>query len=121
MSGMDLKVDNAHILIGIKSLHTTVWLLLVEFIVAIPIAAVAGRFRVAGMLSAIVLLECVVLAINRGRCPLTNLAERFTEERSANFDIYLPEWLALHNKAIFGVLFVAGLGVMAASWALSLR
>ena len=54
----------------------------------------------------IILAECGVLALNKGRCPLTNLAARFTEDRADNFDIYLPDWLARHNKAIFGTLFV---------------
>jgi hypothetical protein len=54
------------------------------------------------------LVECAVLAVNRGRCPLTDLASRYTEERTDNFDIYLPLWLARRNKAIFGTLFVVG-------------
>jgi hypothetical protein len=61
--------------------------------------------------------ECLVLAVNRGRCPLTNLAARYTDERAANFDIYLPEWLARHNKSIFGLLFVAGELVLLWRWA----
>jgi hypothetical protein len=49
-----------------------------------------------------------VLAVNRGRCPLTDLAGRYTDERPDNFDIYLPLWLARRNKMIFGTLFVIG-------------
>ena len=37
------------------------------------------------------------------------VAARYTDERRANFDIWLPEWLARHNQSIFGTLFVAGL------------
>jgi hypothetical protein len=44
---------------------------------------------------------------NQWRCPLTSIAARYTDERRDNFDIYLPEWLAKHNKSIFGVLYVA--------------
>jgi hypothetical protein len=33
-------------------------------------------------------------------------AARFTESRADNFDIYLPNWLARHNKTVFGTLFV---------------
>ena len=29
------------------------------------------------------------------------------DDRSANFDIYLPLWLARHNKTIFGSVFAA--------------
>jgi hypothetical protein len=42
------------------------------------------------------------------RCPLTAVARRYTAERSANFDIYLPASLAAYNELIFGPLFVAG-------------
>lgn len=54
-----------------------------------------------------VFMECAVLAVNHGRCPLTDLASRYTTDRNANFDIYLPEWLARHNKTLFGALFIA--------------
>jgi hypothetical protein len=36
------------------------------------------------------LIECTILAVNRCRCPLTDLAVRYTEHRASNFDIYLP-------------------------------
>ena len=34
------------------------------------------------------------------------LAARYTDEGASNFDIYLPNWLASHNKTVFGTLFV---------------
>lgn len=49
-----------------------------------------------------------MLVFNRGRCPLTDVAGRYASARSANFDIYLPVWLARSNKEIFGVVFVGG-------------
>ncbi len=58
------------------------------------------------ILSAIILAECGTLAVSHGRCPLTDLAARLTDEQSNNFDICLPNWLARYNKAIFGTLFV---------------
>ena len=57
----------------------------------------------------IVLIEVVVLILNRWRCPLGSLARRYTDDRRGNFDIYLPEWLARHTKLIFGTLYVAGI------------
>ena len=92
----------------IKLAHTAVWAVMAAVIVAVPIAALRGRFRLAGWLTALVVAECIVLALNGGRCPLTDLAARFTTDRSANFDIYLPLRLAAHNKAIFGGLFLSG-------------
>lgn len=93
-------------LVAIKLLHTAIWLLFAGCIVAIPLAGALRQFRAAGVLTVVVLIECAVLALNRGRCPLTDLAGRYTAERRDNFDIYLPLWLARHNKTIFGTLFV---------------
>ena len=96
------------ILVRIKLLHTVIWLFFAGCILAIPWAAYRSQFSWAVALSGMVLIECAVLALNHGRCPLTDLAGRHTQERKANFDIYLPLWLARGNKTIFGTLFVVG-------------
>lgn len=96
------------LLVAVKLLHTAVWLFFVACIVAIPFAGALRRFSWAAASFGLVLLECAILAANRGRCPLTDVAARFTPERADNFDIYLPLWLARHNKTIFGILFLAG-------------
>ena len=94
------------LLAAIKLLHTVIWALLACAILALPVAAFTRRFGWALVLTAFVVCECAVLAANHGRCPLTGWAARFTQDRAANFDIYLPNWLARNNKAIFGTLFV---------------
>ena len=96
----------SHALLAIKLVHTIAWAFFAGCISAIPVAAAKHEFRAAGFLSGAVLVECAILACNRGRCPLTGLARRYTDERADNFDIYLPLWLARHNKAIFGTLFL---------------
>ena len=83
---------------------------------ALPVVGVLRRFRWAAALTALVVLECVVLAVNGGRCPLSDLAARFTADRAPSFDIYLPNWLAERNKAIFGALFIAGELVVFGCW-----
>jgi hypothetical protein len=93
-------------LVTIKLLHTAVWAVLAGCILALPITGLLHRFDWAIILTVIILAECGVIALNKGRCPLTNLAARFTEDGADNFDIYLPNWVARHNKAIFGTLFV---------------
>jgi hypothetical protein len=93
-------------LTAIKLLHTVIWAFLAASILVLPVAAVLRRFRWAAILSVIVLVECGVLAVNGGRCPLSDLAARYADERTSNFDIYLPNWLASHNKTIFGTLFI---------------
>lgn len=93
------------------------WAALGSCVVAIPFAAWTGRYRVAAVLSVVVLAEVGVLAVNGWRCPLTPIAERYTDDRRPNFDIYLPEWLARYNKEIFGSLYVVGLLVLLGRWA----
>ena len=107
------------ILITIKLLHTAVWLFFAGCIVAIPVAGAGRHFVWAAALTGMVLIECLILAANQGRCPLTGLAARHTSQRTANFDIYLPVWLARHNKTIFGTLFVAGVLFVLGLWVMS--
>jgi hypothetical protein len=91
-------------------------------IVAIPIVGARGHYVWVAVLIRFVLVECGVLAANRGCCPLTGMAARHTGQRSANFDIYLPVWLARYNKAIFGTQFVVGgLFVLARWWTSSVQ
>jgi hypothetical protein len=105
---MDLKSNPARTLVAIKLLHTGVWLFLVVCIVTIPIAGALRRFSLAAVLAGFVLMECLVLGLNRFRCPIGDWARLFTDESADNYDIYLPVWLARHNKTIFGSLFVMG-------------
>jgi len=92
----------------VRIVHTVAWAFFAGCIVSIPVAAWQRQFRVALMLIAIVTVEVIILAVNRFRCPLTDVAARYTNDRGDNFDIYLPLWLARYNKQIFGTLFVAG-------------
>ncbi len=94
----------------IKLIHTVVWAIFAGSILTIPAFAFLGNMRHAWGLIGFVLLEVVVLVTNRMRCPLTDVAGRYTSERQDNFDIYLPLWLARHNKVIFGALYAAGIG-----------
>ena len=106
---------------GIKLLHTAVWVFFAGCIVAIPCAGAWHEFRWVAILSGLVLVECAVLAVNRCRCPLTDVAGRYTEQRQDNFDIYLPLWLARYNKTIFGALFVVGELFVLGLWLTSRR
>jgi hypothetical protein len=105
--------------VSIKLLHTAVWIFFAGCIFAIPAAGAKGEFRAAAMFSGAVLIECAILACNRGRCPLTDLARRYTDERRDNFDIYLPLWLARNNKAVFGTIFLLSELFVLARWSAS--
>jgi hypothetical protein len=108
--------QSARALVAVKVLHTIAWAFFAGCIVAIPIASSLGKHTLVAWLIGIVLVEVAILVANRWRCPLTLLAGRFTEERHDNFDIYLPLWLAKHNKTIFGVLFCVGIAYAYSQW-----
>lgn len=60
-----------------------------------------ARFWVPALL---IIGEILVILLNRWKCPVTNIAERYTSDRNPNFDIYLPLWLARYNKEVFSAL-----------------
>jgi hypothetical protein len=93
----------------IKIAHTLIWAFFATSIIAIPICSLFQEHRLALAFIGIVAVEVLILLVNRMSCPLTAIAGRYTDDRRANFDIYLPEWLARHNKAIFGSLYVMGI------------
>lgn len=110
------RPESGSFLTLIKVAHTIVWVFFVACIAAIWIFAARGEFSDAALSIGIVLAEIVVLALNDWKCPLTAVAARHTEDRRANFDIYLPRWLARHNKSIFGTLYLAGIAFTLARW-----
>jgi uncharacterized membrane protein len=100
----------------VKAAHTAVWALFAACILAIPMYVYQDRFDRVVVLIAIVLVEVAVLLLNSWRCPLTAVAARYTDDRRDNFDIYLPNWLARHNKSIFSLIFIAGLAYALLRW-----
>jgi hypothetical protein len=101
----------------VKLAHTLAWAFLAGCILAIPFAVWLGDNATALVLSGIVFVEVLVLLANGWACPLTRVAARYTDDRRDNFDIYLPEWLARHNKRIFGTLYAVGLLLAIGQWA----
>ena len=99
-----MRATSPRALQAVRLLHTAVWAILV----AIPVAAWHERFGLFVLLTGIVLIEVMVLLMNGFRCPLTDVAARYTTDRTANFDIYLPLIIARYNKQIFGSLFLSG-------------
>ena len=94
-------------LIFLKRIHTAVWIFF-NFLMAYLFYAVwTGQ---TGPLFWICVgcfvAEFLVLLFNGWACPITPMARKYTDDKRANFDIYLPEWLARHNKTIYTLLFV---------------
>jgi hypothetical protein len=105
---LDVGTRSARVLWRIRLAHTIVWAVFASSIVAIPLATFAGHIHGALWMSLLGWVEVLILAASRRRCPLTGMAGRYTEDRSDNFDIFLPKWLAKHNQLIFGSLFAIG-------------
>jgi len=60
----------------------------------------------------LILLEFFILLICKWKCPLTILGEKYAENISVGFDIFIPKWLAKSNKIVFSVLFFIGLSLV---------
>ena len=115
----DRRASNPVALRAVKFAHTLIWALFAGCILVLPFVAWRRNFIAASVLIAVVFAEVFVLMVNRFRCPLTDVAARYTDDRRDNFDIYLPIVIARHNKQIFGTLFVAGILFTIAMWGLT--
>lgn len=100
--------DTSRALWRIKVFHSAVWVVFASAVLAIAPLAFLGQLAAGAWLSLLVWIEVAVLVANRWRCPLTGVAARYTDDRADNFDIFLPAWLARHNKLVFGILFALG-------------
>lgn len=95
-------------LIFIKTIHTVIWVVMASSNFLAFYFAYIGRFDAWFWVPAsLITMEIFVILFNNWRCPITGIAEKYTESRNANFDIYLPEWLARYNVRIFTILIIA--------------
>jgi hypothetical protein len=100
----------------IKALHTAVWVIQGGAIVSLPFLAWHGAYLWVTIATAEVLCHGVIIRLNGRRCPLTDWAARYTEDRAPNFDAFVPAWLAQHNRAVFIPLFVMNEAIVYAFW-----
>jgi len=94
-------------LVRIKIIHTIVWLFfnLVLFYMAYAVIVnQVDKWVWIGI--GLIVLEGIVLLIFKKMCPLTIMARKYSDSAKANFDIYLPNWLAKYNKLIYTSFFI---------------
>jgi hypothetical protein len=104
-------------IILIKIIHTVIWAIMAAASFYILYAGIFGIFDMTLVFSiALLIMETVVLFINRWTCPLTPMAKRYTADRQDNFDIYLPLFLAKYNKILFGAIFITGSFLVLWNW-----
>ena len=94
-------------LVLVKVLHTAIWVAFNIVLLYLLYAVVINRidYYVWTGIS-LILAEGLVLLVFRNHCPLTLVARNYSDSAKANFDIYLPEWLARNNKKVYTTLFV---------------
>lgn len=111
-------MTNEDRLLAVRIVHTAVWVVVAGAIFALyPLIAFDQVEWFLG-LHVLIGAEILVLFAYRWKCPLTYVAERYTERREPNFDIFLPAWLARWNKEVFTLVLVGAWTFAIAHWLL---
>jgi hypothetical protein len=94
-------------LVLVKTMHTGIWVfynaVLLYMAWAVAVDKIDKWFWVC---LGLIALECLVLLRFKQICPVTLIAKRYSDSTRHNFDIYLPEWLAQHNKTIYSIILI---------------
>lgn len=86
----------------IKLVHTAIWLFFNIVIFYMLYAVIANKIDSWLWVGyGLFTMEGIILLVFRFFCPLTILARKYSNSSKANFDIYLPHWLAKYNKVIY--------------------
>lgn len=86
----------------IKIVHTIVWVFFNVVIIYMAYAVIANKLdKWLWIGYGLILMEGLTLVFFNFFCPLTILARKYSDSEKDNFDIYLPNWLAKHNKLIY--------------------
>lgn len=98
-------------LILIKIVHTIIWLFFNVVIFYMLYAVLTNKLdKWLWIGYGLFILEGIVLLLFKFFCPLTVMARNYSDSTKANFDIYIPNWLAKYNKLIYtsilGVIFI---------------
>jgi len=96
-------------LTAVKIVHTLIWLFFVAAIFYILYSGISNEINVYTWIAiGLIIAEGVVLVLFKMFCPLTLIARKYSDSEKDNFDIYLPNWLARHNKIIFTTIYLVG-------------
>ncbi|WP_224490945.1 hypothetical protein [Robertkochia flava] len=99
-----------HKLLAIKVLHTLIWGFFVAVIFYILYAGITNTVTIYTWIGiGLIIAEGLILVLFKMSCPLTVVARNYSDSQKDNFDIFLPNWLAKHNKVIFTTIFFVGL------------
>ncbi len=106
-------MNNTSKLTIVKTIHTLIWVFFNIVIFYMLYAVIANKIDTLVWIGiGIIILEGIVLMIFSKMCPLTVIARKYSDSEKANFDIYLPHWLAKHNKLIYTSIFIFTIGIL---------
>jgi len=96
-------------LLTVKIVHTLIWLFFVSAIFYILYSGISNKITIYTWIAiGLIVAEGVVLVLFKMFCPLTLIARKYSNSEKDNFDIFLPNWLARHNKIIFTSIYAVG-------------
>lgn len=91
----------------VKFIHAIIFLLLLTATGIVVFSAVTGHINAATWLSfGSVVVEGIILMMNKWICPLTTFAEKLGAESGTVADLFFPRWLADRIFSINGTIFV---------------
>ena len=97
----------------IKLVHTFIFFFMVACLIYILYSGITKIFNWVLLLAIIaILIEGIVILLNKGRCPLTSLAEKYGAEKGTITDIFLPKVIARNLFRVSLFLFIAELGLL---------
>ena len=98
----------------IKLTHSLIFWFQVACIAYLLYAGIARDFNIYIFIPiAAILINGILLYFNNGRCPFTNLAERYGAKQGSLTDLFLPDIVARNIFRVFTPLFVIELILIA--------
>jgi hypothetical protein len=114
---MEESVTDSQRLALIRTIHTTIYLVMAAATFVLIYAGVTGaQGSWLWVALALLAVETVVYLGNGMRCPLTALAVRYGAENGYVFDTFLPERATRYTFNFFGTVMVVGLGLLILRW-----
>ncbi len=115
---------DTYILLSIKTIHTIIFLVMSAAILYTLYCGLTRTYNTL-LIAALcaVILECVVFAVNKFRCPLTKWAKQYGDSSGNDWiaDIFLPARFASLIPRLCGGLFVLSLVVLVVNYLLITR
>jgi hypothetical protein len=101
-------------LIIVKAIHTIVWVFFNIVIFYLLYAVIADKIdKWIWICIGLIAFEGLILLLFKKMCPITLVARKYSDSTKDNFDIYLPNWLARHNKLIYSMIVLIALVILA--------